>query len=53
MGRWDFNLSTLATDGVESGSYAIPNPYASTAGALQRSLCNKCHNKDVNDDGAN
>jgi hypothetical protein len=49
MGRWDFNVTTLAADGVESGSYALPNPYAATAGTHQRSLCNKCHNKDVND----
>ena len=33
-------------DGVESGSYQIPDPYADLN---QRSLCNKCHNKDVND----
>ena len=41
-GRWDFNVTGLAEDGVESGSYAIPQPY----GAEQRSLCNKCHGKD-------
>ena len=44
-GRWDFQLTYLAEDGVESGSYAIPNPY----GHNQRSLCNKCHVKDIND----
>lgn len=42
-GRWDFNITLLAEDGVESGSYAIPNPYDAT----QRSLCNKCHVKDL------
>ena len=41
-GRWDFNLTGLAEDGAESGSYAIPNPYDE----FQRSLCNKCHSKD-------
>lgn len=46
-GRWDFNVTLLAEDGAESGSYAIPNPYAN---ANQRSLCNKCHAKDVNDE---
>ena len=46
-GRWDFNLTFLADDGVESGSYAIPDPYNN---ANQRSLCNKCHAKDVNDE---
>lgn len=45
-GRWDFNIVTWSEEGVESGSYAIPNPYAATSGAEQRSLCNKCHAKD-------
>jgi hypothetical protein len=45
-GRWDFDVTFLAEDGVESGSYPIPNPYADTAGDAQRSLCNKCHIKD-------
>ncbi len=39
-GRWDFNVSLLANDGVVSGSYPIPNPYADP---LQRKLCYKCH----------
>ena len=42
-GRWDFSVTFLHEDGVESGSYAIPDPYANLN---QRSLCNKCHNKD-------
>ncbi len=42
-GRWDFNVTFLKDDGVESGSYAIPNPYLNDR---QRSLCNKCHRKD-------
>ena len=42
-GRWDFSVTFLDEDGHESGSYAIPNPYA---GLNQRSLCNKCHKKD-------
>ncbi len=42
-GRWDFNVTFLKDDGIESGSYAIPNPYADDR---QRSLCNKCHRKD-------
>jgi len=45
IGRWDFNISTWAAEGVESGSYPIPNPYPAT-GNTQRSLCNKCHNRD-------
>jgi predicted CXXCH cytochrome family protein len=44
-GRWDFSVTFLDEDGLESGSYAIPNPYT----ANQRSLCNKCHKKDVGD----
>lgn len=46
MGRWDFGVTFLHEDGDESGSYEIPDPYASVN---QRSLCNKCHNKDVGD----
>ena len=45
-GRWDFAVTLLEEDGVESGSYAIPDPYNSPN---QRSLCNKCHVKDIND----
>ena len=45
-GRWDFQVTFLDDDGVESGSYPIPNPYASPN---QRSLCNKCHMKDEGD----
>jgi hypothetical protein len=41
-GRWDHSVTFLHEDGLESGSYAIPNPY----GYSQRSLCNKCHKKD-------
>jgi len=41
-GRWDFSVTFLVEDGLESGSYAIPNPYTDN----QRSLCNKCHKKD-------
>jgi predicted CXXCH cytochrome family protein len=42
-GRWDFQVAFLHEDGVESGSLAIPDPYNNLN---QRSLCNKCHNKD-------
>ncbi|MBD3160737.1 MAG: hypothetical protein GF346_01220 [Candidatus Eisenbacteria bacterium] len=42
-GRWDFSVTLLDEDGLESGSYAIPNPYGDDD---QRSLCNKCHKKD-------
>lgn len=45
-GRWDFALTFLEDDGVASGSYPIPNPYGSLN---QRSLCNKCHVKDLDD----
>ena len=47
MGRWDFAVTLLGEDGLESGSYAMPNPYTNPN---QRSLCNKCHNKDVDDE---
>lgn len=42
-GRWDFHVTFLHEDGLESGSYPIPDPYESLN---QRSLCNKCHVKD-------
>ncbi len=45
-GRWDFSVTFLHEDGVESGSWPIPDPYANLN---QRSLCNKCHNKDAGD----
>ncbi len=48
-GRWDFNVSLLHEDGAEPGSYAIPDPYGDVN---QRSLCNKCHRKDLGDWGA-
>ena len=45
-GRWDFAVTYLHEDGVESGSLPIPDPYNNLN---QRSLCNKCHNKDAFD----
>lgn len=42
-GRWDFNISSWREEGVASGTYRIPNPYAGTAGMKQRPLCDKCH----------
>lgn len=39
-GRWDFNVAALGLDGLESGSYPLPNPYRDPR---QKSLCNKCH----------
>jgi predicted CXXCH cytochrome family protein len=42
-GRWDFSVTLLSEDGVESGSWAIPDPYSDVN---QRSLCNKCHVQD-------
>lgn len=44
--RWDMSVTFLHEDGVESGSYAIPDPYGDLS---QRSLCNKCHVKDAGD----
>jgi len=46
-GRWDFSVTFLSEDGSESGSYALPDPYNDLN---QRSLCNKCHNKDEFDE---
>jgi hypothetical protein len=39
-GRWDFRVEFLDDDGVESGSWPIPNPFPNLT---QRALCNKCH----------
>jgi len=41
--RWDPNITTWRQEGIASGSYPIPNPYPSTAGPAQGSLCQKCH----------
>jgi predicted CXXCH cytochrome family protein len=50
-GRWDFSVTFLHEDGVESGSYPIPPPALANYQDLnQRSLCNKCHNKDAFDE---
>ena len=49
-GRWDFQVTLMNEDGLESGSYVIANPYGGASNNSQRSLCNKCHNKDVNDE---
>lgn len=49
-GRWDFNITEWSEEGVESGSWAIPNPYPAVGGH-QRSLCNKCHVQDKCDLG--
>ncbi len=48
-GRWDFEITTWAEEGILSGSYAIPNPYAATAGPAQRRLCDKCHGDNAPD----
>ena len=45
-GRWDFNVTGLAEDGLESGSWALENP----SDGNQRSLCNKCHARDEYDE---
>jgi hypothetical protein len=50
-GRWDMSVTFLHEDGVESGSYPIPPPaFANYQDDNQRSLCNKCHNKDYLDE---
>ncbi len=39
-GRWDFEIDELGQDGLVSGSYPLPNPYADPN---QGRLCAKCH----------
>lgn len=39
-GRWDFNVGLLQEDGLISGSYPLPDPYADPD---QGPLCRKCH----------
>jgi predicted CXXCH cytochrome family protein len=46
--RWDTTIVHLEDDGVNSGSYALPNPYP---GASQRALCIKCHVDETRDHG--
>lgn len=48
-GRWDFNITTWAEEGVLSGTWPIPNPYELTTGPSQRRLCEKCHGNEVPD----
>ena len=38
--RWDPNVVHLSEDGMISGSWPLPDPYADPR---QASLCNKCH----------
>jgi len=47
-GRWDFFIGLLAEDGIVSGSYPIPDPYASPN---QVPLCEKCHEIESEHDG--
>jgi len=44
-GRWDFNVTGMVEDGLESSSYGIPMP-APYDDNFQRSMCNKCHSRD-------
>ncbi len=46
-GRWDFAITLLDEDGLESGSWPIPRTYSD---GNQRSLCNKCHTQDEFDE---
>ena len=48
-GRWDSTVRFLSYDGMESGSYPIPDPYASSN---QRPLCVKCHVAQVSQHGS-
>jgi len=42
--RWDPNVVFLSEDGVQSGSYSLPNPYGDIN---QQALCMKCHYDDA------
>ncbi len=46
--RWDPNVEFLDLDGLESGSWPLPNPYTDPD---QRALCIKCHYNDAEDHG--
>ncbi len=46
--RWDAGVVFLSQDGVESGSYALPDPFSDPS---QRALCVKCHYDEVMDHG--
>ncbi len=46
-GRWDFNVGTYGEDGRYAYRTPMPAPYNLNT---QRSMCNKCHNKDQFDE---
>jgi len=49
-GRWDFSVTLLDEDGLESLSWPIPRSANGTySDGNQRSLCNKCHSQDEYD----
>ena len=49
MGRWDFGVGVQSEDGRYAYETPLPAPYSDDH---QRALCNKCHNKDRDDENS-
>ncbi len=49
-GRWDFNVTFNEEDGDTWGTYELAQRISDLSTNANRSLCNKCHVKDVDDE---
>ena len=51
-GRWDFNVTFIEEDGLAQTTYPLAQRVANIVNPVnaQRSLCNKCHVKDIDDE---
>ena len=49
-GRWDFNVTFNEEDGDAWGTYELAQRISNLSTNANRSLCNKCHVKDVDDE---
>ena len=48
-GRWDFNVTFIEEDGLAQSTYPLSQRIAALSSNANRSLCNKCHVKDIDD----
>jgi hypothetical protein len=49
-GRWDFNVTFNEEDGDAWGTYELAQRISNLSTNANRSLCNKCHVKDIDDE---
>ncbi len=49
-GRWDFNVTFNEEDGDAWGTFELAQRISNLSTNANRSLCNKCHVKDIDDD---